>query len=398
MNMNFDPAKLTATSVTEGGFLKDWATANGDYTISTMQVGDHNIQAGSAIDNAGGHITNISCAIMGRANLGGPSGTGTLCTISFTAYQDVNDTCTITPVSVIVSDTNGATILGVAVNTGSVIIGDISTPTPTPTQTPSQKPVSTPTYTPTATSTPTNTPNLGNTPTTLTFNLTGLTDSKGALIKDYQDEKAGTGNSNIKTRLEMKKGTVALTVDKKPVESISVTQTSLPEGLSNGRIIVAAFEYGPNGSTFSPPINLSIQYDPALLPKGVLEQDLVLAYYDIQQKTWVDVDCKVDPANHTVIAQVSHFTLFAIMPKSAPPINWGMLGGIAAAGILVVIAIVFYIIRKRRTGMTTALTISGRKSTLEDYMASSLPALYGNKNVPRKNPPGGKDPRKKRQG
>ena len=96
-NIDFDPAKVHCTGVTEGTFLSSFAQAHGGSTTSP---------AAPAIDNTNGHITNICYVIMGAGDAGGAIGTGTLCTLSFTANQDVNDTCTIAPNNTMLIDTN----------------------------------------------------------------------------------------------------------------------------------------------------------------------------------------------------------------------------------------------------------------------------------------------------
>jgi hypothetical protein len=112
-NVFFDAAKMQCTGVTEGGFLKDYALLNGGSTIPGSTP---------TIDNVNGHVTNISYAILG-AGTDGPSGTGTLCTLAFTAKTGINDFASITPSGVVVSDKAGVTIPGVVVTGGTVLIG-----------------------------------------------------------------------------------------------------------------------------------------------------------------------------------------------------------------------------------------------------------------------------------
>jgi hypothetical protein len=118
MNVNFDAGKLTANSVTEGSFLSAYAAANGGMTIP----------AGAAtIDNVAGTITIPGYAIMG-AGTGGPTGTGTLCTISFTAKTGIDDFASITPTGVVISDVTGTAIPGPVMIGGQVAIGNVPMP------------------------------------------------------------------------------------------------------------------------------------------------------------------------------------------------------------------------------------------------------------------------------
>jgi hypothetical protein len=118
LNVNFDASKMSCNSVTEGNFLLDYATAHGGGTIPAGVVN---------INNTTGFVTIPGWAITG-AGESGPTGTGILCTLSFTAKSSINDYASINPVDVIVSDVNGTEIPGVTVAGGQVAIGDVPVP------------------------------------------------------------------------------------------------------------------------------------------------------------------------------------------------------------------------------------------------------------------------------
>jgi len=64
-----------------------------------------------------------------------------------------------------------------------------------------------------------------------------------------------------------------------------------------------------------------MEYDPADIPEGVAEEDLVIAYWDGTE--WVVLESVVDTVANTVSAKVSHFTTFAvigIVPPPPPPV------------------------------------------------------------------------------
>ncbi len=46
-----------------------------------------------------------------------------------------------------------------------------------------------------------------------------------------------------------------------------------PEDFS---VIGLVYDFGPNGATFDPPITLTITYDPALIPEGLLKRTWLL--------------------------------------------------------------------------------------------------------------------------
>jgi hypothetical protein len=75
------------------------------------------------------------------------------------------------------------------------------------------------------------------------------------------------------------------------------------------------YDCGPDGATFDPPAELRMSYDPAALPPGVSEQNLVIAYFDKAKNTWVELQTTVDPVTRTLVAKIAHFTSFTVLSK-----------------------------------------------------------------------------------
>lgn len=92
-----------------------------------------------------------------------------------------------------------------------------------------------------------------------------------------------------------------------------------PPPPENKNIIGLVYNFEPDGATFDPPITLTFTYDPEALSEGIAEGDLVLALYDEDTGSWIELECVVDTENHTITALVSHFTNFAIIEKVVPP-------------------------------------------------------------------------------
>lgn len=117
-NVAFDAAKMQCTGVTEGSFLLDYAIANGGGTVSG---------GAATINNTTGTVTIPGYAIT-SAGSGGPTGTGTLCTLAFTANAAVDNFAAVSLAGVVVSDVEGDSIPGVVVTGGTVAIGDVPMP------------------------------------------------------------------------------------------------------------------------------------------------------------------------------------------------------------------------------------------------------------------------------
>ncbi len=171
-------------------------------------------------------------------------------------------------------------------------------------------------------------------------------------------------------------GTICKDRNGKPLNSLTAKSVSNPPAVGPGqKLIGIPIEFGPDGATFTPPFELTWQYDPASVPEGY---DVELAYYDTATGSWVKVDWQyeklpTDPP--TIRAWVSHFTIYALVavaptpapvptptptptptpaptptptpaptptptPTPAPtptptPLNWWLIGGIIAAVVVI---------------------------------------------------------------
>ncbi len=124
-----------------------------------------------------------------------------------------------------------------------------------------------------------------------------------------------------KVELTINKDTIGL-VDGEPVSEIVITQIepeNLPVPPSDSNIIGLAYDFGPDGTNFVPPITLTFTYDLSLIPEGVAEEDLVIAVWNETTGEWVVLEgCTVDLDNHTISVPVGHFTTFAVVAYTRP--------------------------------------------------------------------------------
>jgi Domain of unknown function (DUF2341)/Cadherin-like beta sandwich domain/Divergent InlB B-repeat domain len=88
-----------------------------------------------------------------------------------------------------------------------------------------------------------------------------------------------------------------------------VTPPAFPAGAG---IIGLAYDCTPAGITFSPAVTIRFNYNPTLIPAGMLESNLQIAYFDTTQNAWVTVPATVDTVNHYISAQISHFTAYGV--------------------------------------------------------------------------------------
>jgi len=204
-----------------------------------------------------------------------------------------------------------------------------ATPTPTPktTATPAPTVTTTPTAVPTAVPTPTASPG-----TTLPpLALSGVIDEDGVVQEDV-DYVTPDGALEI----SIKAGTILKTADGEPLQSIEVIEICdglLPPAPFGAYIIGCAYDLKPDGAVFDPPITITIHYDTILIPDGVAEEDMVIARCNMSMEQWLATSSMVytswealtsdvDIMNHTVTADASHLTLFAVYaPAPEGPIT-----------------------------------------------------------------------------
>jgi hypothetical protein len=151
---------------------------------------------------------------------------------------------------------------------------------------------------------------------------TNLFGSKGSIKTDSKgivQETFTATSPDGKLTITIPKGTKALDKNGNPLKSLTAAvDESPPDPPANANVIGLAYNFGPAGATFDPPITFTWSYDPAALPAGVSEEDLVIAYYDATAGKWVELQCVVDTANNKITASVSHFTTFAIIGTVKP--------------------------------------------------------------------------------
>ncbi|MBA7669163.1 hypothetical protein ES703_77291 [subsurface metagenome] len=136
-------------------------------------------------------------------------------------------------------------------------------------------------------------------------------DETGKVLKSIE---ATSKDGNL--TLTIPKGTIALNTKGKRLKTLEAAIDETPPKPPVNAHIIVAYDFGPAGATFDPPITLTYVYDPDALP--VDEEDLEFAYYEVDGK-WVKLDFVVDTEKNTITASISHFTTFAVlgMPPAA---------------------------------------------------------------------------------
>ncbi len=157
--------------------------------------------------------------------------------------------------------------------------------------------------------------------------------------------------------------TEALDAEGQPLEQITVqpADSSVPEPPDSN--VIYTLDFGPDDSTFDPPITITMTYDPDELPEGVAPGDLALAYYDNKLGEWIELfDILIDTVSYTISGKTSHFTRFAVLaPMQEDPsvesplededndeIHAGVIAGPIVGLTITGLAIFFLLKRQRR--------------------------------------------------
>ncbi|MBI2830514.1 MAG: hypothetical protein HYX81_05075 [Chloroflexi bacterium] len=159
----------------------------------------------------------------------------------------------------------------------------------------------------------------GSTSPSSVVSLTGLTTTTGLSLdtNGVVQSAAKVKNTQGDATLDIAASTKMLSKDGNPISTLSASVVASPPAVSGQSVVLLAYDFGPDGATFTPAITLTMSYDPAKLPGEVQENSLAIAYWDGSK--WVKLKSKVDTAAKTVSASVSHFTQFGLIGEKPAP-------------------------------------------------------------------------------
>jgi hypothetical protein len=149
------------------------------------------------------------------------------------------------------------------------------------------------------------------------------------------NQSATLTSSEGQATVSIPRGTTG-TLNGLSLSTITVTpQTAPPSPSAKFKLLGAAYDFGPNGATFNPPISLAFGYNPANIPAGIAENSLGIAFYDSAAGQWVALPgSAVNAEGYTITVQVSHFTYFAVvavLPTSSVPVSTPTPGSTASS-------------------------------------------------------------------
>jgi hypothetical protein len=203
------------------------------------------------------------------------------------------------------------------------------------------------------------------------------TDSNGTIKEDFE----GTSSDGA-IAIHLAEGTEALDPDGSRLRNLHVELVEPLPDPPEGCFVLAAFDFEPDGATFNPPIELTIAYDPDSLPEGMSEGNLVIAVFNDETGEWEFLNCQVDTESHKVTVFISHLSVYGLLaapaeatpnptatatppPAEPTPTPTGGLGTGALIGIIIGVLVVIglavgiWIIYKRRKQPGRAPNVEG---------------------------------------
>ena len=114
--------------------------------------------------------------------------------------------------------------------------------------------------------------------------------------------------------------------------TITIDPADAPSQAAGYTLVGQGYEFGPSGTHFASPAQVELHYDPSKLPAGVTPDMLgILAISDGGAKVETLKYVTVDPTQHALFGNTSHFTWFA--PILAANVQLGGPGGTPDYGV-----------------------------------------------------------------
>ena len=280
-NLSFNPSLVSVNSVTEGNLF--------------TQGGASTYFMPGTINNNTGNVTGVAGAIITPGKT--VSTTGTLAVITITARTS-KATSTLTLSNVIVGDINGQSVSASVVNS-QVVINNGTTTTPPPSGGDSGGGAGS---------------GGGGGGITGPITVAGITDVTGIVdSKGVFSQITNAWSDDKKVVLNIPVNTTGLSASGAPLTQLSIIKmTTIPAFTAGAGMVSLPYDCTPSGVTFNPPATIRFSYDPALIPAGVAETSLQIAYYDSTVNSWITLPSTFDTDSHFIYALITHFTAYAV--------------------------------------------------------------------------------------
>jgi hypothetical protein len=146
----------------------------------------------------------------------------------------------------------------------------------------------------------------------LTINLSGLIAGQDLLLnysgRTVNPAHLSTGDNRV--NLDIAAGTALQDSTGRPLNSLSITNLTIPPAPPPNNVILLAYDLGPSGAVFDPPLTLIFNISTLDVKPEVDIATLYVAWFN--GSTWAKIP-NVAPANNYLSVSISHFSLYALV-------------------------------------------------------------------------------------
>ena len=119
--------------------------------------------------------------------------------------------------------------------------------------------------------------------------------------------------------IRLSEGTEALDSEGYRLRYIDVTPVEPLPDPPEGHYVLAAFDFKPDGTTFSQALEATLCFDPGDIPDGMSAENIVIAVLDEETGEWSFIGGTVDTENNTITFDLNHFTIYGVLAAPAAP-------------------------------------------------------------------------------
>lgn len=141
-------------------------------------------------------------------------------------------------------------------------------------------------------------------------------DANGEVAGDFA---ASSRDGCVEIQLDA--GTDAEDADGDPLTYLDVSPVDPLPDPPEGYYVLAAFNFDPDGASFSPAMQVTICFDPDDIPDGMSADDIVIGIYDEDSGEWDFIGGTVNPDDNTITFSTKSFSIYGVLaaPASATP-------------------------------------------------------------------------------
>jgi len=176
--------------------------------------------------------------------------------------------------------------------------------------------------------------------------------NSNGVLQDDVDAESPDGGVNV----HIASGTVVLGPDGQPIDDFTVDDVvPLPDPPEGGHVL-AAFDFGPDGASFNPGIEITIAFDPSEVAEG---EEVVIGFFNEDTGEWEFITGVVN-ADGTATFTVNDFCVYGVLavPEDQGAassdedegLDWWVWVVIGVMALVVVVLVIAIIIRLKGRG------------------------------------------------